>query len=464
MGLGRIFDISVRTMSVYQRAIDVSSQNISNANNPDYSRQKVVLTSEITQGDKGTGVKLQDVLRIRDNMLDSQLRKYQSTLSDANRRSEILKQVESIISEPSENGLSTYITEFFNAWDELTTNPNSVQLRLNIIQKAQRMSERFKETMDGFSEIQYSLQSDASVKVEQINSYLKSINELNGRIYESESRGLKASELKDQRDSLIDKLSGLVNITVQMNENGAAVVTVGGVQGADLNSHNQFELKIVNGQMRLVSKLDSNAAAIVNAGEFFAISDLYSNKIPSYKISYENLATSIVNNVNNLHKQGFSLMQAGVSETGIPFFGQLDASGNVVNAIDDGKIRINPAILNNPKFIAASNTANNDGNGLIANMIARLTDSKLPELNDQTLIENYISILNNIGIEKVLSDNRIESSEMVIQQLQTQKMSYSGVSIEEEMTNILKYQRSFDAAAKLIKVADELLETILNMV
>lgn len=463
MSVGRLLDLSVRTMSTYQSAIDIASQNISNAGNADYTRQKIVLASESVNNGQGAGVKIQDVLRIRDEILDSQLRKYQSTYSDNTERSEILQKIEAILGEPSDDGLSAYFTEFFNSWDELSANPTSTQLRLNVVQKAQQLSERYKDQIDGFSEIQYSLQKDATVQVSQINGYLKEIHELNQKVYETEVRGNDANDLKDQRDKIIDSLSEIVNVSVNKSTYGAVQVNVGGVYGADQSSYNEFKLAIVNGQMRLVQTDNDNAVAIVNGGEFYAISDMYSNKINNYKSEYETLAETFVDKVNEIHMTGNTLVYGGSSTTGIPFFGEVAADGSIVNAFADGKMSINSSILQSPKNIAASSVAGQDGNSTVANQIAALSKTKFAELGETTFIDKYTEILNTIGMDKVVADNGIESGGLVMQNLSAQKMSTSGVSIEEEMTNVMKYQRSYEAAAKLIKIADELLSTVINM-
>lgn len=463
MGIGRLFDISVRAMSTYQRAIDVASQNISNAGNADYTRQKVVIATERTQAGIGTGVKVQDVLRIRNDLLDSQIRKYQSSYSDANKRSELLSQIESVIAEPSDSGLATYFDEFFNSWDQLTTNPNSTQLRTQIIEKASRLSERMDEIFDGIDSTQSLLMQEAASKTNELNSYLKEIYELNKKIYESEAAGIKASELKDDRDALIDKVSELANVTVQINEKGAATVNIGGILSADQNVYAEFEMKLVDGKMQLVAKDNPDARAVLNGGEIFAITDLYSNKIPQYKSDLEKIANTFAGKVNDLHVTGYTLSSSG-STTGIPFFGELDGSGNVINAFTNGKLNINSAILGDPSKIAASDAVNNDGNGNIANKIALLQDTKFSELSGQTILESYTSFLNNFGMEKTISDNKIESSGLVLQQLDTQKSSYSGVSIDEEMTNIIKYQKAYEAAAKLIQVVDEMLQTLMEVI
>lgn len=463
MGIGRLLDMSVRTMSTYQSAINVATQNISNAGSPDYTRQKVVLASETVNNGQGAGVKIQDVLRIRDEILDAQLRKYQSTYSDNTKRSEFLQKIEAIIGEPSEDGLSAYFTQFFNAWDELSANPTSTQLRLNVIQKAQQLSERFKDQIDGFSEIQYTMQKEAAVKVEQINGYLKEIHDLNQKIYETEVRGNDANDLKDRRDKQIDSLSQIVNVSVTKNAFGAVQLNVGGIYGSDQSGYNQFKLAIVNGQMRLVQADNESAVAIVNGGEFNAISDIYSNKINQYKTEFETLGRTFVNKVNEIHMSGNTLISGGSSTTGIPFFGELASDGSVVNAFLDGKISINTTVLQNPKNIAASSVAGQDGNSEIANRIASIFKTKYNELGEKTFTDKYAEILSKIGMDKVVADNSIESGKLVIQNLTNQKMSYSGVSIEEEMTNVMKYQRSYEATAKLIKIADELLSTLINM-
>ena len=356
------------------------------------------------------------------------------------------------------------MTQFFNSWDQLSAQPNSTPLRLNVIQKAQSVSDRFTQILNGLNDIQTTLQTEALNDVSTINSYLKDLNGLNQRISESEMRGIKANELKDQRDALIGKLSEMVNVTVQKNPNGSVSVNVGGLFGSDLNSYNQFDMKMVNGQMRLVSQDDSASIAMLNSGELYAVSDLYSNKISQYKSTIENLETVFVNKINEVHMSGNTLVQGADSKTGIPFFGELDVNGNVINSIANGQLQINPQILDNPANIAASDTANNDGNGSNANKMARLLDSKLSELNGQTLLDNYSTILNSIGLDKVSNDNTIQSSESILLKLNNQETSTSGVSLDEEMANVLKFQRSYDAASKMVKIADEMIQTILQMV
>jgi len=462
MSIGNLLDVASRAMNVFQDAISTTGQNITNANNTDYSRQKVILSSDVTIAGQGDGVKVADIQRVRDTLVDTQVQTYQSVNSDASKKSDTLQQIESVLAEPSTDGLSTYFTNFFNSFSQLTSNPNSTSLRLNVIQQAQQLSDRFKQVIDGISTVQSSLQNDATTDVNSINGYLKDICNYNKEIYAATIQGTNTNQLKDERDAEITKLSSLVNISVHQGDNGVSVVSVAGLQGTDQQSYNQFQLTSVNGQMRLTPQNNSDSFGIVNSGEINAIMNLSSNIIPAIKSNLDTLANTFVTQVNNAHISGNTLVQGSNSSTGIPFFS--DSTGNTANAYQNGLISINPNILSNPNNIAASATPNTDGNGDVANQIAKLGDSKLAALGGQSMLDYYNTMLNTEGTEKVSADNTVKSSSTILQSLQNQQSSFSGVSTDEEMTNVLMYQRSYEASAKLVSVANDLLSIIINMV
>jgi flagellar hook-associated protein 1 len=462
MSVGRLMDIANRTIQTYQSAIDIASHNIANSGNTNYTRQKVILSAVVAENGAGAGIKLSDIQRIRDTLNDTQIRQYSAQYSNAQTASNYLTQIETLISEPTDNGISNYITSFFNSWSTLTTDPSSTSARSSIIAAAQEVSDRFKEVYDGLYKIKNSVLSEATTKVGQVNTDLKQIASLNKQIYQLEVQGNKANDLKDQRDTILNNLSSLINITVNMDNNDCAVVSVGGIQGADMNNYNEFKVLDDNGKLKIVPTNDSSTGVYLTDGDIAADVDLYSNKIPSYISSYTNLATTFANSVNAIHKTGFTLSNSGASSTNINFFGKSDDSGNWV-VMDNGQLIVNQDIIDNSSNIAASDTANNDGNGNIANKIAALSDTKISGLNNQTIIDYYNSILSKVGADKTSNDNTISSSEVILQQLQDQQSSVSGVSMQEEMSNILTYQRGFQAASKIISIADELLQTLIGM-
>lgn len=452
MAISRIFDISRRTLATYQRALDITAHNIANSSNPYYSRQTSLLTTENPEQRGGfiwgTGVRLDAVLRVRDDLTDAQLRVNYHKSSDSNKRSVLLGQIETLFSEPSELGLSNLINTFFNSFNELAVNPSSTSLRQNVIQAAEKMSSKVKSIYDGLDIIKSDVFNDALSKVEELNYNLEQIQRLNKQIYEASTVKQEANDLMDQRDRLIDEVSKTVNLTITKDDSGSVTLSIGGVTAVDLSSSTKFKLDVIDDKLALVTE-EGEVKAALNGGELNALSEVYSKKIPEYNEKLEVVFKVLTDSVNSEHSAGYSI--SNPPKTGITFF----------ESFNDGLIKINQEILSDPSMIAVSSDGSS-GNGDIAIKIAGLMDKKL--ISGSSFSESYTSLVSLLGNDKLSSDLSTESSEMVIQQLELQKASYSGVSIDEEMTNMIKYQRSYDAAAKLIKVADEMLETLLNMV
>lgn len=455
MGISNLFDLTSRSLAVYQRALNVTSHNIANANNPDFSRQRVVFQTERpdvkADGEWGAGVKIDDVLRVRNRLTDVQVRAYNSKYSDSEKRSTILGQVESLFSEPSDLGLSSMMNQFFNSWSKLAVTPNSDQLRNNVIQSAQKMTAKMKNLYEGLNQVQSDLQLEINEKVGDLNNTLKNIQSLNKKITEANIAGQSANDLQDQRDKLIDDLSKLANINVNMDEHGAANISIGGVFAVDGYNANEFKASYDSSGRVSITNKDETARMALNGGEIYALNDLYSNVIPGYKNNIDTLANQLMTTVNTAHSAGYTLKGAP-DNTGINFF----------SGYGGGELQINPQILIDPGYIAASDADGNSGNGKLALQIASLTDTKV--INGKSIGEFYSQIVSSLGTEKQLNDQSVESNKLVLDQLEAQKASNSGVSIDEEMTNLIRFQRSYDASAKIIKIADEMLQTLLNMV
>ena len=452
MSLGRIFDIARSSLAVYQRALDVTSHNVANAANENYSRQRIELSAETPQmlGGLvwGTGVKIDQVSRARNQLTDTQIRNNNSKYNDSYQRTEILSQVEALFPEPSDMGISSLINSFFNSWNELSVSPNSSTLRTNVVQSAQKLASQVQTVYQGLDEIKGNLLNDAKSQVQQLNSLLKQVQELNTQISAASISGAENNDLMDQRDRVLDQLSEIANISVTYDSSNAAIVSVGGVFGADQNISTEFKINSVNDSIVLTTN-DGNSTANIKGGNLYALVDSYSNTIPQYQNGLDNVMKTLMESVNNIHSTGYT--NIGSPETGIDFF---DSYAN-------GILKINDKILTDNNNIAVSSDGTS-GNGDIAVKIADLNNQKL--LNGSTISENYSNLVSGMGNDKATADQSTDSTQLILQQLQDQKNSYSGVSMDEEMTNVIKYQRSYDASAKLITVADQMLQTVLDMV
>ncbi len=452
MGLSRVFDIARRSLGVYQNALNLTSHNIANAANEDYSRQRVRFGTErpdVMAGFVwGTGVKITDINRVRDSLLDTQIRSNAQKFYSNNKQSILLSQVESIFSEPSDLGLSNLTTEFFNAWNELSSDSGSMTLRDNVVQVATKLSGRVKSIHDDLNRTQADMLSEMNSKVTEVNSLLKDVQTLNKQIFDLEAVGNNANDLLDLRDKAIDDLSKLVNINTNYDDKNVAMISIGGVFSVDASHAIEFKTELVDGKLGMVTKDGENKAAITG-GELYAVSDIYSNKIPKYLNKLDSIMNTLFNSVNDAHKRGYTLEDP--PQTGLNFF----------DSYSDGELKINKLILDDPKKIAASGDGTL-GNGDISLKISELQNQKL--FDGATFTDSYSSLISGLGNDKLTADNSAESFGLVLSQLSNQKASISGVSVDEEMTNIIIYQRAYDASAKLVRVADEMLQTLIDMV
>ncbi len=451
MGISRLFDIARRSMGVYQSALYVTSHNIANASNPSYSRQRVILSTENPELNSGfvwgTGVKIDDILRVRHQFADAQIRSNNQVFYDNSQRSTLLSQIEAVFTEPSEFGLGNIMDEFFNSWNELSVTPNSPALRDNVIQAAKKMSGKIKTMSDDLNTLQSGIAENFKGKIDDVNTHLKNIEMLNRQIFEFEAIGQNANDLLDKRDQAIDELSQLVNINVTFDDKNTAMISIGGVYAVDKNYSTQFKADAENGRLKMVSI--EGADVELSGGEIQGLAEIYGNKIPEYRNKLETIVSSLMENVNSLHSQGYSLHNP--PQTDIKFF----------QSFIGGNLEINSEILNDPNFIAVSSDGTS-GNGELALQISEIANQKL--LNGTTLTESYANLISGIGSDKISADNTIQSADLILSQLEQEKASVSGVSLDEEMTNMLRFQRSYDASAKLIKVADEMLQTLLELV
>ncbi len=452
MGITKVFDISSRSLSVYRRALEVASHNIANANNPAFSRQRVIFETDISDLNAGkvwgNGVRISDVQRVRDSLIEAHLREANSKFYNSSRQSQLINNIEQFFSEPGDLGLSNLFSGFFNSFDELATSPESMPMRLSVINAANNLSAKVNTINQSFARLKQDIKDEFQNQVQSINSLLKQIHQINREQFTNNYKGLAVNDLLDKRDELIQQLSQIVNITVTFDQNNNANVSIGGALAADGLHAAEFEATDVNG--KLVIRLKNGGIPVVlNGGQLNALSEIYSDKIPAYQKNLDQIITAFVEAVNQVHKQGYSITNP--PQTNINFF----------ESYENGVLKVNQNILNNPSLISVSSDGTN-GNGDIALQIAGLREAEI--INGSNVIDAYSAFINGIGNDGLLQTNYAQANSMVLAQLEDQRQSVSGVSIDEEMTNVLKFQRSYEASAKLITVADEMIRTILEMV
>ncbi|MEE9429537.1 MAG: flagellar hook-associated protein FlgK [Melioribacteraceae bacterium] len=452
MSLSNLFSISRSSLFAHQKALAVTSANIANANNPAYTRQ-VVMFGTATPNHResfsfGSGVNVDKVLRVRNQVTDAQIRLNNQSYFSAEKQAGTLRQVESLFSEPTELGLSNLMSQFFNSWDELAVDPHSTDLRTNVVQAGQKISEKVSSIHSGITQTKTDVANEAKNVVRQVNTIVEQLHTVNKQIYEASSIKSFNNDLLDKRDILLDELSSLVSINVSIDDKNVANVSIGGIFATDGLHHVEFALDQDGDRISLMTK-DGAAKTRLQGGSLKGLTELYNKDLPQQLKDLETITQALMENVNDIHSKGHTLTDPQV--TGVNFF----------TKFDKGVLEINQDILDDPFFVAVSSDGA-DGNNKIALEIAALRNGKL--LDNRTLAENYSDLVSGVANKINLQEQKQDSYGLVLHQLHQQKAEYSGVSTDEEMIHILEYQKSYDAAAKLVRVADELLQTIISLV
>jgi len=452
MAISRVLDIAGKGLSVYQSALSVTANNVANSSNEDYSRQKVVLSATASQKIAGltwgSGVTISEITRVHDNLLEKQILTYNQSNSYQETKSELLSEIENVISEPTDSGLATLMDEFFSSWTELSVSPQSSTLRNQVVTTAQSISTRVSELYSDLDSVSSDCVSNFKADVDTINNLLDTIKTYNNQISSATVAGETPNDLLDLRDAAISDLSEIVNISVAYSDSNVAQITIGGVFACDANYSVDFTTSLKDGELSLVST-DSQKTAVLKGGDIYAYADVYNNVVPSYIEEIDTLMNTLVEAVNSIHSTGYT--NTDPQMTDIDFF----------ESYSDGNLVINQSIVDDPNNIAISSDGT-EGNGDIAVSIAELADKEL--IDGSTLSETYGSFITKIGTDITTSDSLLESSGQILEQLTTEKASYSGVSTDEEMTNLIIYQRAYQACSKLISIEDEMLDTLINMV
>ncbi len=459
-GIFQSLDIARRAIWANRLGLDVASHNIANANTPGYSRQRVDLSAarplQLMQGQLGMGVEATQITRIRNQLLDVQYRQASHSLGKEQIKEELFYQIETIVQEPTENSIGNLMTEFFSEFSSLGAEPENSNIRNVLLQKAVSLAETFNQKSARLTETQTSLRRDIQNTVTEINQMTSQIADLNRQIMVAEGAFGTANDLRDQRDVLLDKLAEKMDIRYVEDSRGSVNVTAAGQALVSGTSPRELSLESQGdgGKVSVTIKGSSGQDIAVESGALGGLLELHNNSIPNLLDKLNKLAKNFIENVNHVHQSGYGLATGNppTSATGLNFFIGSDA----------GSIRVAPPILEDVSNIAAS-IDGSSGNGEVAFAISNLRDNKMMSNGSQTLDEFYNDTITNLGTDIELARSKRENQEMLRDQIQNQRTAVSGVSLDEEMANLIKFQRSLEASAKVIRVVDEILETVINM-
>lgn len=459
MGIGAALEIGKNGIAVYRMATEVTGENIANVNTPGYSRQRVVLeTSPPTTPNGfplGSGVRVAVVERYYDALLQQQMVNARTALGYDTAKSGVLQQIEPSFNEVANDGLGAAISGFFSAWQDLSVNPSGTAERQSVITKAQILTDNFNNVSSTLSNIVSLQNASLTPLVASINATLKDIAQLNSQIATTELVNGNANELRDRRDLLVRDLSTKVGITFKENSDGTTDVTYAD-SGDTLVSGTYasvFSLDTIDPENYVIQlkPVDGFLTTVHPAtGELGAAVALRDTIIPAFQAQLDDLAATITSEVNMVHTAGYDLN----GDPGAEFFDPLGTGAAAFG--------LNSAITNTSKIAASSNAAVSGDNGT-AQLMTKLQGQKLMSSGTLTFNSYFDSLSSQVGLSVKSIKTTVAQDEAFSNQLDALRESNSGVSLDEELTNLVKYQRSYQASAKLITTATEMLDTVIAM-
>ncbi|MBI4280110.1 MAG: flagellar hook-associated protein FlgK [Armatimonadetes bacterium] len=446
-------DVLRRALQTQQRGMEVTGHNVANVNTPGYTRQEPVITTLPPTGGTlllGTGNTIPRIRQYRDVFIEQQIRTQGQTLAEQKVRRDMFGQVETIFPEPSPNGLGTLLGQFWNAWQELSLNPESTAARVGLLEEAQTMAAAIRQAYDQMEDLREQLDTVAVGNVQNINDLAEQIAALNTQIARLEVSGQRANDLRDRRGVLLGEMAEMAGVIATENDVGELLVYLQGRQLVGPGGGTTTIETVDGGSGGFTTfQWPDGGTLSVSKGALAANLTGRDTDIPALQAELDDLADGLISEVNALHSAAYTLESP--TATGVDFF-----TGSGASDID-----VTAAIKADVRKIAASATGE-PGDGAAAVQIAQLRRSKVMEGGTATIDDVYRGMVARVGVEARDAERQVSNQELLLNQLKQRREAASGVSLDEEMTNMLRYQRAYEAAARMVSAVDEMLQILLR--
>ncbi len=445
--------LAKRALLAHQGAMGTSADNVANVNTPGYARKSVDLRPSpglhTMLGAFGGGVDLLGVRGERDRFIDRQVRAAMGEAGRYQTGQQQLQMVEEILGEINDAGLSNALDQFWNGWHDLANDPGSMSSRYALRESAARLVNIFNNMDRRLNQRIDDINDEITVKVSEINSITRELASLNRDLAVADGN---APELIDRRSLLLDQLAILADTDYRVADNGVVSVFL---DGASLVMDDKVQIlgtePVGDGAVRLVITDAAPRGIEVRGGEIGALFDVRVGEIAELHGRLDRLATTLAGGINAVHTNGYGLN----GSTGVQFF---DPETTGI-----GDIALDRRIEEDAARIAAS-TDGNPGDNRLALTIAELEHNAVLNDGTETIGQALSSINSWFGATVAQAGIMAEGADAALDQSVIWRESVSGVSLDEEMAQLIQYQLAFNASAKLVGMVDTMLEQILAMV
>ena len=454
MSLNAVMDSSLTAMFMAQAGMSTTSHNIANANTPGYSRQMNMLAARrplsFPFGAIGQGVDVVTIRRSQDQFLLNSLRTQMSKQSSYGAVDSTLYEIEQILGSIDNDHLGIAMDGFFTSWSELATAPTDPTLKAAVVAKAMTLVADFHNMNAGLDDLAQGLDDQIEGEITSLNVMLQQIGELNGQIMAVEVGGQPANDLRDQRDYVVNQLSAIAAVTVDERDDGSLDIILGGRTMVVRDSVQHFTTahRATSDGYRMDVVTEGHLVDVVLPdGRLRGLLESRDTHVTNFREDMDRVASVLINAVNELHVQGTTGSSSG----------QLFFTGDSMYTID-----VSAMLQSNPEFVATSRSgeaADTD----IANEIAALHDRAAPG-EDLTVGDHYRSTLVNIASKRSTFEFLVNNQTNAVTAVEQKIASVAGVSLDEEAANMVRYQNTYAAAARVISTVQEMFDTLVNMI
>lgn len=442
-----------QALRAFQRGLDVTGHNISNANTVGYTRQLVnyaanpadLYYSPNGAFQVGTGVSVQDVARVRDFLTDRSMWDANGDMGRFHALASSLSAIEGAFPEPGEAGISAALSKFFDAWSGLASNPNDPAAKLAVQQAGLTLTGRVRQTFSSLSGQAAGVISSLNGAFDRVDQLTAKIAELNDEIVAKVATGASPNDLMDQRDLAVEELSGLIDVQAHIYEDGSMAVYSG-------------QISLVNGTAsfaipRNFNQADGTLGGFPLGGGEIAGLIQAANKAQSYLDQLDTFANNLKSEINALHETGVG--PGGT--TGVLFFADADPQTGAADFDLSAAVKADSGAI-------MSGTSGAAGDGSLALALSRMREASLTGLGGKSFKDFYGGLVATVGSDSAYYTGQIDTQASIIASIENRRQAISGVNLDDEMTNMLRYQRSYQAAAKALQVMDEVTADIIGLI
>jgi flagellar hook-associated protein 1 FlgK len=473
LGLFGTLNLGARSLQVQRQGVEVAGHNLANANNPAYARQRIALVTALTIptpiGPQGTGADVVGIRQLRSALLDYQIVGEASVRGYLEAQQQALQFGEAVLGQSvdrladgplgsaaaqgvgGQHGIAEGLAGLFAAFQSLSTNPTSITERQAALLQAQTLANQFNQIDARLSTLRASLNDTVTADVTEVNDLLRGIAGLNQQIIAAENGAPgTANDLRDLRQQKLEALARLVNLQAVEQANGGvdlAIAGAGVLAGPTvLDTLEAYDPGTGN---LLVRTATGGTPLALTGGSLQGVIEARDGALTTLRNDLNTLAAQFITQVNAIHSGGFGLN----GTTGANFFTGTGAADIAVNA----------ALLADPARLQASGVNGAVGDNQVALALAQLGNQPQAALNDQTFSRSYAHTVAAFGQTIFSVNGALSDQEIVEKMLWRQRDAVSGVSLDEEMTDLIKFQKAFEASARLIVTVDEMLQTVVDL-